>query len=130
MREDDLEDTQLIRLDIVCCLGNMNRGDDQFRDRCVNLFEEVGTATHESIANTAEVCSIAHFLCENISWIALSVDMGDCNGAIYNPLPCDILVVLDVLVPFGCHVMAPLVAGIIVVIDKSGRCSIRDWVTF
>jgi hypothetical protein len=50
------------------------RGDDQFRETCVNPFEEVKAATHESIANAAEG-GIAHFLGEYISGIALPANV-------------------------------------------------------
>jgi hypothetical protein len=53
------------------------RGDDQFRETCVNPFEEVGAATHESFMNVAEIRGITHILGEYISRIALPADVRD-----------------------------------------------------
>ncbi len=52
--------------------------------------------------------------------------MGDGVSAIGNPLPGRVLSVLNVAIALGCHVVAPLDAGIIVVIGGWVMCS-RVW---
>jgi hypothetical protein len=73
-----------------------------------------------------QICAIAYFFDEDVSKIAFPADVRDCEGAVFNPLTCDILPLFDVVIPFQCDIIAPLNACIIVVIDWSGRLCVFD----
>jgi hypothetical protein len=94
----------------------------------VDTFEEVTGAAHECIAKEAEVGAVLHFLGENIRDIALSPDVSDGDCAISDPFPCGDLAILDVAVAFCYHVVAPLDAGIIVIVERSMRLGVMDGV--
>ena len=83
-----------------------------------NPFEVAARATHERV--TMEIGAVVHLLSENIRNVAFSADVGDRNSAIGDPLPGGVFFVFDVAIAFGCHVVAPLGAGIIVVVERGG----------
>jgi hypothetical protein len=93
-----------------------------------DTFEVVAGVAHECVPKAAEVGAALHFLGEKIRGIALSADMsvGDC--AIGNPFLCGVLTILDVAVAFCCHVVAPLDAGIVVIVERSRRLGVMDGV--
>jgi hypothetical protein len=94
----------------------------------VDAFEVVTGAAHECVAKTAEVGTVLHFLGENIRDVALSADVSDGDCAVGNPFPCGVLAILDVAVAFCCHVVAPLDAGIVVIVERSRRLDVMDGV--
>jgi hypothetical protein len=94
----------------------------------MNTFEVVTGAAHECITDAAEVGAVMYFLGENIRDNALSADVSDGDCAVSNPFPCGVLTILDVAVAFCCHVVAPLDAGIVVIVERSGRLSVMDGV--
>ncbi len=94
----------------------------------VDAFEVVTGAAHECIAKAAEVGAVSHFLGKNIRDIALSADVSDGDCAFGDPFPCGVLAILDVVVAFCCHVVAPLDAGIIVIVERSRRLGVMDGV--
>ena len=73
-----------------------------------------------------EISTVAHFLGEDVRSVAFAADVGDGDSAIGNPLPGGVFSVLNVAVALGCRFVAPLDAGIIVVIGGWGMCS-RVW---
>ncbi len=94
----------------------------------MNAFEVVTGAAHECIAKAAEVGTVSHFLGENIRGVALSADMSDGDCAVGDPFPCGVFTILDVAVAFCRHVVAPLDAGIVVIVERSKRIGIMDGV--
>ena len=94
----------------------------------MNAFEVVTGVAHECIAKAVEVGAVSHFLGENIRDVALSADVSDGDCAIGNPFLCGVLAILDVAVAFCCHVVAPLDAGIFVIVERSRRLGVMDGV--
>jgi hypothetical protein len=94
----------------------------------MNAFEVVAGAAHECVAKAAEVGAVSHFLGENIRDVALSADMSDGDYAVDNPFPCGVLAILNVAVAFCHHVVAPLHAGIVVIVERSRRVGVMDGV--
>jgi hypothetical protein len=94
----------------------------------MNAFEVVTGAAHECITKAAEVDTVLHFLCENIRDVAFSADVSDRDCEVGNPFPCGVLGILNVAVAFCHHVVAPLDAGIIVIVERSRRLGVMDGV--
>ena len=94
----------------------------------MNAFEVVAGAAHECIAKAAEVGAVLHFFGENIRDVALSADVSDGDCAVGDPFPCGVLAILNVVVAFCCHVVAPLDAGIVVIVERSRRLGVMDGV--
>jgi hypothetical protein len=92
----------------------------------MNPFEVVAGAAHESVVKAAEVGTVSHFLGKNIRDVALSADMSDRDCAVGDPFPCGVLAIPDVVVAFRCHVVAPLDAGIFVIVERSRRLGVMD----
>ena len=92
----------------------------------MNAFEVVAGAAHECIAKAAEVGAVLYFLGENIRDVALSADVSDGDCAVGNPFPCGVPTILDVAVAFRHHVVAPLDAGIVVIVERSRRLGVMD----
>ncbi len=90
--------------------------------------EEVTRATHKQIAKAVEIGNVLHFFCELICNIAFAGDVFDSNGAICNPFTSGVLIILDVLIAFGGHVMTPFNTGVIIIVKDCRRCGIVDWV--
>ena len=57
-----------------------------------------------------------HFLVQDVRNVAFAADVGDRDSAIGNPLPGGVFSVLNVVIALDRHVLAPLDAGIIVVV--------------
>jgi hypothetical protein len=72
----------------------------------------------------AEICTIAHYLCENIRDICLIIDMQDGESAIGDPFTNCVLMVLDVSIAFCGHVMTPLYTGVIILDQRLGPVSV------
>ena len=68
------------------------------------------------VAETTEISAVAHFLGEDVCNVAFAADVGDEDNAIGVPLPGGVFSVLNVAIALGGHVVAPLDAGIIVVV--------------
>ena len=66
----------------------------------MDAFEEVRASMHERVSDLAELGSVLHLLCENISWIVFATDMRDHNDPLINPFTRDILFQLDVMIAF------------------------------
>jgi hypothetical protein len=93
----------------------------------MNAFEVVTGVAHECIAKAAEVGAVLHFLGE-IRDVALSADVSDGDCAIGDQFPCGVFVILNVAVAFCGHVVAPLDAGIVVIVERSRRLGVMDGV--
>ena len=91
-----------------------------------NPFEVVAHTTHERV--TMEIGAVVHLLSENIRNVAFSADVGDGNSAVGDPLPAGVFFVFGVAIAFGRHVVAPLDAGIIVVVERGGGLTVVDGV--
>jgi hypothetical protein len=94
----------------------------------MNAFEVVAGAAHECVAKAVKVGAVLHFLGENFRDVALSADVSDGDCAISDPFPCGVLAILDVAVAFCCHVVIPLDAGIVVIVERSRRLGVMDGV--
>jgi hypothetical protein len=94
----------------------------------MNAFEVVTGAAHECIVKAAEVGAVLHFLGENIRDVAFSADVSDRDCVVGNPFLCGVLAILDVAVAFCHHVVAPLDAGIIDIVERSRRLGVMDGV--
>jgi hypothetical protein len=70
------------------------------KGRGMNAFEEIQTSMHERVLQPAEVGSVSHLLCENISWIVFATVMRDRYGPLVNSFMHDILFQLDVMFAF------------------------------
>ena len=57
-----------------------------------------------------------HFLVQDVRNVAFAADVGDRDSTIGNPLPGGVFSVLNVVIALDRHVLAPLDAGIIVVV--------------
>ncbi len=76
----------------------------------------------------AESSAVPHFLREDVGYVAFPADMGNRDGAIGNPFTCRILLVLNVTIAFGGHVVTPFDTCIIIVIEGSGALTVGDGV--
>ncbi len=63
-----------------------------------------------------EVCTIAHFFCKCVGWVAFSDDVGDGDAAIHDPFASGILAMFDVAVSFCGQIVAPFYAGLVVIV--------------
>ncbi len=93
-----------------------------------NPFEVVARATHERVAKTTEIGTVVHLLSENIRNVAFSADVEDGKSAVGDPLLGGVFSVFDVAIAFGRHVVAPLDAGIIVVVERGRGLTVVDGV--
>ncbi len=71
------------------------------------------------------MCSIAHFFGKYIRRVDFARDMLDGERFVLNPFTNRILTKFDVTGSFGGHIMRPLDASIIVVVEKSRLGSVR-----
>ena len=90
------------------------------------LLQKVGETTHERIPQPAKVCSIPHFFGEDISRINTSTDMEDIQSLILYPFTNRVYAELHVSDLFRIHVMRPLDASCIIVVEGRRVQGIRD----
>ncbi len=93
-----------------------------------NSFEVVAGATHELVAKAAEVGAILHFLGEYVRDGAFTADVGDSDSAVGDPFSYGVFLILNVAVALGGHVVAPLDAGIVIIVERGGGYTVRNGV--
>ncbi len=98
------------------------------RDVWEDAPEVVARPAHKRIAETAEISAVLHFLCEDVGYVAFPADVGNGDGAVGDPFTCRILLVLNVTIAFGGHIVTPFNACIVIVIEGSGRLTVGDGV--
>jgi hypothetical protein len=62
------------------------------------------------------LCTITHFFCKYVGWVAFSTDVGDGDAAIRDPFASGVLVMFDVAVSSCGQIMAPFYTGFVVVV--------------
>ncbi len=72
----------------------------------------------------AKVSTIAHFLSEIVSWIDLAHDVTNVKGLVLDPFMDGVFLELNVPGRFGCHIIRPFKAGLIVIIEDRGEIDI------
>jgi hypothetical protein len=55
---------------------------------------------HEGAAEGAEVCAVLHFFGEDVGGVAFTADMSDGDSTLFDPLACNILIELDMMIAF------------------------------
>ncbi len=93
-----------------------------------NAVEVVTGATHERVLEAAEIGAVSHFLGEDVGDVVFSADVRNQDSAIGNPFSCGVLLVFDVVITLGGHVMAPLDASIIAIVERGGGLTVVDGV--
>ncbi len=62
------------------------------------------------------MCTITHFFCKDVGWVAFSADVGDGNAAILDPFTSGVFAMFNVAVSFCSQIVAPFYACLIVVV--------------
>jgi hypothetical protein len=86
-------------------------------------------AAHQRVIKAPKVCSIFHVFCENLGNIAFTPDVGDCAVAVRHPFLNQVFFVCVVTIAFSCHVVAPLDASIITVVERGRNLCVGDGVS-
>jgi len=76
----------------------------------VYSFQECGCARHERVSKAAEICTITHFLGEDIRRIASATNVLNRYCFVCYPFTCSVLFVLDMAITFRCEIMTPVYA--------------------
>ncbi len=108
------------------CYSGSHSGSEQGFGK--DTFEEVTRPAHEGVAKVVKVGTVTHFFCENIGNIASSINVGDQDSAIGNPFVGGVLPILNVTIAFCRHVVTPLDAGVVVIIERGRRLAITNGV--
>jgi hypothetical protein len=106
------------------CGGRIRRG----RNIREDAFEVVARPAHERVAEAAEISAVSHFFCENIGDVVFSADVGDSDRTVGDPFACRILLILDVTVALGGHVVTPFDACVVVIVEGGGGLAVIDGV--
>jgi hypothetical protein len=83
----------------------------------------------ERIMKALKDCTFFHLLREDISNIAFTTDVGDCEGAISHQFLNRVLFVFNVTIAFSGHFLAPLDASIMLAVKVSRDFCTGDGVT-
>ena len=78
--------------------------------------EKFAEPCHERVAQPTEQRPVPNFLREQVADVALARDVEDLESAITAPFPCGVVVEFQVAEVLRRHVVAPLDAGLIVVV--------------
>ncbi len=93
------------------------------------VAQEGRKARHKRIAETAEVCAIAHFFCKNVRGIDLSSDMFHLESLILHPFSNGVVAEFDMAGSLRCHVVRQFDARLIVVVKDCGSIVVWDGIT-
>ena len=84
----------------------------------VYSFEECRCPRHEGIPKAAEICTITHFLGEDIRRISSATNVLNGYCFVCYPFTCSVLFVLDMAITFCCEIMTPVYACFVVVVQS------------
>jgi hypothetical protein len=90
------------------------------------LLKKVGEVTHERIPQPPKVCPVPHLFGENVSGIDTSADVEDIQSFILNPFKDRVLLQLHVPDLFRGHVMSPLDAGCVIIVERGRGQGVRN----
>ncbi len=82
----------------------------------VYSFQKCRRARHEGVTKAAVICTIAHFLGEDIRRITFATDMFDGYSAVFHPLTCGVLSVLDMVINFRREIVTSFDTCLIVIV--------------
>ena len=94
-----------------------------------NALKVVTGPAHKRVTEATEISAVPHLLGEDVGDVAFPADVRNGDGAVGDPFACRIFFVLDVTIAFGGHIVTPLDAGVVVVVERCRKFAVRDGVT-
>ncbi len=79
-------------------LSNDRKRSHSGSDRVMDPLEVFTGGAHQQVMKVSKVCSLSDFFCENVSDIAFTADVGDCEGAINHSFSNRVFFILDVTI--------------------------------
>jgi hypothetical protein len=76
-----------------------------------------------------KVCTVAHFLSENVGGIAFAIDVGDGDASDFDPLPSHIFPKFNMMIALCGQIVAPFDTSVVVIVEQSSRIGVIDGVT-
>ena len=89
------------------------------------ILEEGRFGYHHAIAKTAKVCSILDFLCEDVTGVNLTWDMGDVAGTGFVMFADHVLAKVEMFYTLGGAGCRPLNTSGVIVVDGGSGSSIE-----
>jgi hypothetical protein len=87
---------------------------------------EIRETTHERVTKVTKTDTVPHFFSKDVGKVCLAGNVLNRNCCVLNPFPNQIFTQLNVASRLRSHVVRPLDASFIVVVDKSRVLEIRD----
>jgi hypothetical protein len=84
---------------------------------------------HEGVSKMAEMCTITHLFCKDVSRIDVPGDVGNSKHLILNPFSNQVFTKLNVPCSLQSHIVGPLHAGIVAIVENDGGIDIRNIMT-
>jgi hypothetical protein len=92
-------------------------------------IDEVWQSWHRWIPKTTEICAVLHFFSKYVCWIDSAREVLNIDGFILHLFPNQIFPKLNVVCSLRSHIVQPLDASIIVIVQKSWLRDVRKIMT-